>query len=95
MRDKHLKYLRFSLLTNPPPPQKCPTGSIPEPLHWRPRMRKELDLHVVSALLHTARETLLDQADRDPHHRRRLKVILAPVEAAIGAISRQGMTPDE
>lgn len=50
----------------------------------------------VGACLHTARDLLLAQADKNRgRHKRQLKNIENAVLDAIGAISRQGMTPDE
>lgn len=55
-----------------------------------------LDLTIVSALLRTSRQTLLDAADKARGARkRRLVAINDAVTGAIGAVSRQGLSADE
>jgi hypothetical protein len=58
-------------------------------------MHDDLD-RAVGALLHTARDLLLAEADktRGPH-KRQLKNIEAAVSDALGVYSRYGHTPDE
>ena len=58
--------------------------------------RKEPDLHVISALLHTARQTLREQiAGERGAHKRGLEVIPIAVDEARVLVTNQGLTGDE